>query len=461
MEVIGILAYGSLIEDPGQAILDLLVRRIDTTTPFPVEFARKSSSRDNGPTLIPFTHGVPVKAQILVLRAETTVVKAANILYQRETRQTHRNYNRPSDDEITDNTVLVDSLNNFEDVQTVLYTRIGSNIQDLTPIHLAELAIQSARAKAGLKRLDGINYLMAAKRNGIKTVLTEDYELQILELTDTEDLETAYQHCRINFVKLNVSLFIPYLVKLVEGLNFPWDRIDNLFREKLKERKLLANGNTITVEATIFDVIVEAKKNNSTAIGYLDFLNRLFQELTHNLTASEIQYLQSNLTNLLTKFDKGYWGYVAEIATLNNLIKSKTYTLTGCEVQLPGTKPIDFKLHVIDRNIDIFVEILSIHLDSDRIANTHELMKKFLADRISKKIAAKNMDVQKFPNLYLIPILWGDKKAVEQYSSFFKTNSLNIPNVIEPLSYLTYSDGSSYYEHYFKTISNLFTETKS
>jgi hypothetical protein len=31
-DVIGILAYGSLIEDPGEPIIQLLVKRIDTVT---------------------------------------------------------------------------------------------------------------------------------------------------------------------------------------------------------------------------------------------------------------------------------------------------------------------------------------------------------------------------------------------------------------------------------------------
>lgn len=461
MDNIGILAYGSLIEEPGQPISDLIIKRINTVTPFPVEYARISSSRNGAPTLIPFEGGSQVQAQILVLRTGISAEQAANLLYQRETRQTRRVYQRPSDNDINNNTVLVEVLTEFENVQIVLYTRIASNITDLTANFLAEQAIESARSNSGATKLDGINYLIAAKRNHIYTVLSPEYEGRILELTGTQTLEAAYEFCRINFVKLNVSLFIPSLLELASDQTFPWDKIDNLFRAEIKQRTLLANGESLPIDATIFDIIIEAKKNNATAIGYLDFLNRLFQELSDHLTSAERQYIQRALFDLLTKFDKGYWGYVAEIATLNNLVKSQTYRLSGCEISLPDTKPIDFKLHVIERNADIFVEIVSIHLDSDRLENRDDLMKKFLTTRISQKIAAKNIDVEKHPNLYLIPVLWGDKKAVEQYSIFFETNSLDFKNVVEPLSYLTYSDGKGYYEHHFKTISNLFKETKS
>lgn len=457
MDTIGILAYGSLIEEPGQTISDLIIKRINTTTPFPVEYARISNSRDGAPTLIPIENGSQVQAQILVLHPDISIERAATLLYQRETRQTRRIYQRPANDAINTNTVLIEILTGFENVQTVLYTRIGSNINILTARFLAEQAIESARSKSGATKMDGINYLITAKRNNIHTVLSPEYESQILELTDTQTLEAAYEFCRINFVKLNVSLFIPSMLELVAEGNFPWDKIDKLFRAELRQRILLANGESITVDATIFDVIIEAKKSNSTAIGYLDFLNRLFQELSDNLTTSEKILANSIITNMLSKHDKGYWGYVAEVATLNNLIKSKSYSLMACEVQLEGTKPIDFKLLNVKTNTYVFVEVLSLHLESHKIHEDPNLMKAFLQGRIDKKLQDKGIDPESHANLYLIPVLWGDKTAIKKYSDFFKNNSLDIKNVLEPLSYITYSDGNGYYEHYFQTISNLFS----
>ena len=54
MEKIGILAYGSLIDDPGIEIEPLIKKRIkNIQTPFKIEIARKSTTRGDGPTLIP------------------------------------------------------------------------------------------------------------------------------------------------------------------------------------------------------------------------------------------------------------------------------------------------------------------------------------------------------------------------------------------------------------------------
>jgi hypothetical protein len=50
---LGILAYGSLIHDPGPEIEPHIRLRIDTETDFPVEYARLSTKRGDAPTLVP------------------------------------------------------------------------------------------------------------------------------------------------------------------------------------------------------------------------------------------------------------------------------------------------------------------------------------------------------------------------------------------------------------------------
>ncbi len=194
MSSVGILAYGSLIDDPGEEIESLIARRIeeDVVTPFNVEFARKSSVRDGAPTLIPVDKGgTHIRAVILVLKDSVSVRRAKDILWRRETAKigTSRTYDPPPNP--TKNTVLIEELESFLGIDKVLYTRIGSNIRCLTPRRLAELAIKSARAKAGARGRDGINYLLKAKSNGIETPFMPDYENKILKKTGTKSLEEA------------------------------------------------------------------------------------------------------------------------------------------------------------------------------------------------------------------------------------------------------------------------------
>lgn len=197
MMTIGILAYGSLIDDPGIELESLLVeRKAGVETPFRIEFARSSSSRCNAPTVIPVEKGGScVKATILVLKAGVTVQHAEDLLWRRETRneRSEKHYTRPL--QPTPNQVIVKSLESFNGIDVVLYTSIGSNIKNLNATRLAELAIESAKAEAGKNGKDGISYLISLKRHGISTPLMPGYESEILRLMNVVSLEAALGEC--------------------------------------------------------------------------------------------------------------------------------------------------------------------------------------------------------------------------------------------------------------------------
>jgi hypothetical protein len=89
MPTIGILAYGSLIEEPGPEIEAARLRtEPNVRTPFKIEFARKSRTRGYGPTLVPVAVGGDhVLAQIIVLKEGITEQEACDLVWRRETRQ--------------------------------------------------------------------------------------------------------------------------------------------------------------------------------------------------------------------------------------------------------------------------------------------------------------------------------------------------------------------------------------
>lgn len=186
---IGILAYGSLIDEPGEEIDAATVHRVtDVLTPFGIEFARQSSSRGGAPTLVPVQHGgSAVQGHVLVLDVPES--EATNRLWRRETRKvgSGRHYVPPP--QIGPNTVVVKRLENFAGIKVVLYTEIAANVEPLNADTLATLAIKSvSTATTGQ---DGISYLIAAQANGIKTELTEEYRAEILRRTGCADLEAA------------------------------------------------------------------------------------------------------------------------------------------------------------------------------------------------------------------------------------------------------------------------------
>ena len=203
MKRLGILAYGSLIDDPGEEIKAVTVNRIrNVVTPFKVEFARSSQTRTGAPTLVPVeSGGAHVKAQIFILKESVSEKEAIDMFWRRETNQvsTDKMYNRPARPD--ENTVLVERLEKFHNIDVVLYTKIGANIHPLTPQRLARLAIDSARSEACVQGRDGISYLINAKRNGIQTPLMPKYEEEILREVRATSLEDALHILQLERLK--------------------------------------------------------------------------------------------------------------------------------------------------------------------------------------------------------------------------------------------------------------------
>ncbi|WP_029914773.1 hypothetical protein [Pelobacter seleniigenes] len=202
MSRVGILAYGSLIEDPGKEIVPLICERKEgIETPFSIEFARSSSTRDGAPTVVPVEiGGGRVHATILVLDAGVDLKTAQDLLWRRETRNesTNKHYALPS--KPNPNRMVVEKLNNFAGLDVVLYTKLGANITDPNAAKLADLAIKSAKAEAGRSGKDGISYLLSVKRQGISTPLMQGYENEILQKTGTSSLVDALSRCREGYV---------------------------------------------------------------------------------------------------------------------------------------------------------------------------------------------------------------------------------------------------------------------
>lgn len=188
---IGILAYGSLIDDPGSEIKPYITKKISCTTPFKVEFARTSSSRGGAPTLIPCEDGSEVPAFILVLNNDLDLQTAKSFLWRRER---HVFDGKPYI-EVTSPTnkkVVIKCIHDFEGIDTVIYTSIGKNIDgEVTADKLCKLAINSILSEAGEEKKDGLRYLQGIKKNLITTPLSNDYEQLVLKSTQTKSLEEA------------------------------------------------------------------------------------------------------------------------------------------------------------------------------------------------------------------------------------------------------------------------------
>lgn len=189
---IGILAYGSLLSDPGARLTGLIEKRLDgVQTPFPVELARACSCRDHAPTLAPVNAGgARVRGALLLARPSVSETTLTDALWQRETRTERR------DEATTPETkdLLIRRARPLEEehnLRRVFYAHLKANIDDRRPGRLAELAIESARSDAGRRREDGIAYLIDLKAEGVTTPLMPAYEEELLRRVGAATLEDA------------------------------------------------------------------------------------------------------------------------------------------------------------------------------------------------------------------------------------------------------------------------------
>ncbi len=190
---IGILAYGSLIPDPGAEIGPVTVRRITgMKTPFRVEFSRSSRVRDGAPTLVPVDRGgAKVTGVVLVLHDAVNETAAQDMIYRRERNRVGSGDRYADVNPANPDSALLGRLDGFAGLDVVFHAALRANIEEPTPELLAHLAIASAEAPSGAVERDGIRYLMDARQSGIVTPLMPEYEAEILRRTGGRDLEEA------------------------------------------------------------------------------------------------------------------------------------------------------------------------------------------------------------------------------------------------------------------------------
>jgi hypothetical protein len=259
-----------------------------------------------------------------------------------------------------------------------------------------------------------------------------------------------------NMVVLNLLAYFPELMKLANGLNIDWNRIDKLFSKKIQDRIKQGNGMPVTVEVTIYDIIVSIKKGDITAVGMMDFLNKMVRELSGRLSSDEKKLLKSNIQGVLINFDRKYLNFAGELAVLNNLLKSQKYTLKEVEVEMPNGKCIDFKLESINNNSITYVEVMNIHLDEKKVTEDEEAIHKFLKGRIEKKFAEKKDGLKKDMQFFIVPVLWGGWEDIKVYSDYFIKHPYPIQYAIEPVAHVRFTDGINYFDHRFGRVSGLF-----
>ncbi|WPQ65209.1 hypothetical protein SIO70_10170 [Chitinophaga sancti] len=261
----------------------------------------------------------------------------------------------------------------------------------------------------------------------------------------------------INAVKGNVAFYLPQLFEFIPESESFWNDADKRFKNKIQERLTLAAGENIQVEITIFDIIFLVKQGNIEAFRFLNFVRKMFSHLFNNLQPDERTMVKKTFKTILKKLDLSYINFVGELAVLNNIMSTKKYRLETVEASLTDSlNTIDFKVRDLKTNESHLVEVVNIHIDSDKVQTNPELIKAFFTHRLSKKLKSKQTQLP----FELITVLWGKWQDFKVYTDYFKQYPMHLDNVREPMAYLTFTetDNGSKFENRFMRISRLFDE---
>jgi hypothetical protein len=193
--MIGIIAYGPFILNPGWEIADVIAESIPgLETPFEVEFAHASPIHAGAPNLAPVPpgKGARVKANLLVLKSGVSLASARDMLYRRMVHRVgdlDRGYPWP----VTPGAeVAFVEIDGFAGLDCALYTCLDLNIAEILDdeltagakaAHLAQLALDSVVKTTYFNYQDGLAYLSAAKHAGVSTPLSGPYRQEVLKLS--------------------------------------------------------------------------------------------------------------------------------------------------------------------------------------------------------------------------------------------------------------------------------------
>lgn len=181
-EHIAILAYGSLIWNPGDEIKQHTISVLDVICPFKIEYARKSSTREDAPVLVKLSDEPgKTNAKLFVTDLHTSDENKAfvkEMIRQRE--DCGEKYVK----------VLEKPLKKFS---VIFYADLPKNMDKVNINELADLAIKSVEKckKKGKPEKNGIRYLLNNIKSGVITELTDSYANKIMEITKTDSLEEA------------------------------------------------------------------------------------------------------------------------------------------------------------------------------------------------------------------------------------------------------------------------------
>lgn len=240
--------------------------------------------------------------------------------------------------------------------------------------------------------------------------------------------------------------------------NFSWSSVNKSFSKHLDSaKKRLQENGTFQKDTNLFSLLVEKLHGEGKGNAMLDFYNQLFISLSENLNLDEKKLIHKTLKNILTNNDKDYIHFIGELATLNEIIKTKEYILKGVEYPIINKKGItsDFLLIQKSNNLEIYLEVLNIHLHEKEFQSYSEI-EYHLNSKYEIKKKEKIISLDK--KILIQPVFWTKSESqLKQLSEFYNNSNFIIENILTPLTYSSWKS-NNIFEHKFENIKTILND---
>ncbi len=236
-------------------------------------------------------------------------------------------------------------------------------------------------------------------------------------------------------IKPHFSHYIPSMLKILEPSKSKIKIIEKKYNERYQlEKELIEKNGIFEAEASLFDLLWNAKGGDETCNAFLSFIEATCASLIAVLRSADIPKIRNTCFQAIINFDDSasrYLCFVGELASLERILSDNNNSLEGVEYKLPNGKSFDFAIDI--RSTLHLIEVSNLFLDENRLETEVEFAS-FLEQRYVTKLQSKIDGIP--PNTLafaLLPILWVKENVLHQYISYFESFSPPKNVVLPPM----------------------------
>jgi len=256
--------------------------------------------------------------------------------------------------------------------------------------------------------------------------------------------------------------YFPILFELLNNNRIDWKMVEKTFAKKYEEYQIKhqKTNSPFRIKASFYNIITASIKKEKGALMLLDYIQKLFEELTDKLDSDEKKEIKSTIFGFLTNIDSNYLNFLGELSVLNQFKTRTNFKLVKTEEKLmtsgSNNSTIDFKFFNPTTNSFELIEIVNIHLDEKNTSND-ERINILLTQKISEKLSKKGM--RENPRFFLVPVIWGNWKEIKCIEEYYKKNNPSFQNTGIPVCFVPFTRPDGKLVQRFGTIDTIFSNS--